>query len=257
MYETLGWRIGCQAYSFRMFTLFEAIEKNAALGLKVMEAYPTQRLSVAMRDTKFDQHSPHEIREAVKAKLKSCGVTLTNYGVVNLPADERPWRILFEFAKDMGIETIVAEPPQEAMDLVEDLCFEFEINVAIHNHPVPSHYWSPDTVLKACAGRGPRIGACADTGHWVRSGVDALEALRRLEGRIIGLHIKDVDRNAPDAEDVPWGTGVGDVRALLKEVHRQEISPVFSIEYVNDAPDPQDDIAQCVAYFERVCGELV
>ena len=27
--EKLGWRLGCQAYSFRLFTFYEAIEKIA------------------------------------------------------------------------------------------------------------------------------------------------------------------------------------------------------------------------------------
>ena len=129
--------------------------------------------------------------------------------------------------------------------------------LAIHNHPAPSIYWNPDTVVEACQGHSTRVGACADTGHWVRSGIDPLEAMRKLEGRIIGLHIKDVDRQAADAEDVPWGTGVGEVQALLKEVYRQGASPVFSIEYeAPDGHDPYDEVAQCVRYFEEVRGKL-
>src|SRR6516165_579710 len=38
--EKLGWRLGCQAWTFNRFTLFEAIDKTAELGLKVIEAYP-------------------------------------------------------------------------------------------------------------------------------------------------------------------------------------------------------------------------
>ena len=43
--EKLGWRLGCQAYSFRLFTFFEAIDKTASLGLKYIEAFPNQALS--------------------------------------------------------------------------------------------------------------------------------------------------------------------------------------------------------------------
>ena len=138
---------------------------------------------------------------------------------------------MFEFAKDMGIETLVSEPDEDAFDTLDKLCEEYGINVAIHDHPKPSHYWNPDTVLKVCQGRSKRIGACADTGHWVRSGLNPIECLKKLEGRIICFHFKDLNKLGPDAHDVPWGTGVCDVKGMLAEIHRQKLKAVFSIEY--------------------------
>ena len=180
-----------------------------------------------------------------------------NYGVVQLPNDLAECRKVFDFAKTMGIETIVSEPPLDALGLVDTLCQEYGVSMAIHNHPAPSIYWNPDTVVTACEGRSTHIGACADTGHWVRSGIDPLQALNKLEGRIISLHIKDVDREAPDADDVPWGEGVGIIRALLEEVGRQGIQPVFSIEYEKHSEeDPLPEVAKCVDYFRQVCAEL-
>ena len=45
--EKLGWRLACQAYSFNRYTFQEAVEKNASLGLRFLEAYPGQSLSGA------------------------------------------------------------------------------------------------------------------------------------------------------------------------------------------------------------------
>ena len=42
------------------------------------------------------------------------GITLVNYGVVGLPNNEAECRKVFDFAKEMGIETIVSEPPEDA-----------------------------------------------------------------------------------------------------------------------------------------------
>lgn len=249
----LNWRLGCQAYSFRNFTLFETIEKNAALGLKCLEAYPTQRLSLQMPDVKFDHNAPDGVLDAVKEKLTAAGVKLVHYGVVNLPNDEEQCRQVFDFAQEMGIETIVSEPPKDALDLVDRLCQEYRINMAIHNHPAPSPYWDPNTVVRACRGRSRYIGACADTGHWSRSGVNPVDALKMLEGRILGVHLKDIESHDSEASDVPWGTGVCNVPALLEELHRQHTEPVFSIEYVSDAEDPYSDILECVEWFRRIC----
>ena len=172
-----------------------------------------------------------DARKAVKQKLADSGVKLVNFGVCSLRRISTESRKTFEFAKDMGIETLVSEPAEDAFEMLDKLCEEYGINVAIHNHPKPSHYWNPDTVLKVCKGRSKRIGACADTGHWMRSGLNPIECLKKLEGRIICFHFKDLNKAGPDAHDVPWGTGVCDVKGMLTEIHRQRIKAVFSIEY--------------------------
>jgi sugar phosphate isomerase/epimerase len=255
--EKLGWRLGCQAYSFNHFTFFEAIDKNASLGLKVIEAYPGQKLSAGLGAAAINETLAPDLRKQVKQKLADSGVTLVNYGVCGLENQEAQCRKVFDFAKDMGIETLVAEPPPEAFDLLDKLCEEYRINVALHNHPEPSRYWNPDTVLSVCEGRSKRIGACADTGHWMRSGIHPLDALKKLQGRIISFHFKDLNKfGRKDAHDVPWGTGAGDVKDVLKEVQRQGVKAVFSIEYEYNWLDSVPEIAQCVEFFDQTAAAL-
>ena len=253
-----GWRLGVQAWTFNRFTFYEAVDKTASLGLDWIEAYPHgQKLSKDKPDIIFGHNMPEQIKQEVKQKLKDAGIKLVNYGVANLPNDEKQCRKVFDFAKEMGIETIVSEPPAEAFDMLDKLCQEYKIKVAIHNHPKPSGYWNPDTVLKVCEGRSKWIGACADTGHWMRSGLNPLEVLKKLEGRIISLHLKDINEfGNPKAHDVIWGTGVGDVKAMLAELNRQNFKGVFSIEYEHNWEKSLPEIRQCVAYFNKVAGEL-
>lgn len=254
--EKIGWRLGCQAYSFNRFTFYEAIEKNQSLGLHVIEAYPGQVLSKEKPDVKMDITLTPEQQAEVKAKLDTAGIKLVNFGVCDLPNDEATCRKTFDFAKAMGIETIVSEPLPASLPMIDKLCNEYNINVAIHNHPKPSKYWSPDRVLEACKGCSKRIGSCADTGHWVRSGVNPLEALKKLEGRIISFHFKDLNEAKPDAHDVVWGQGVSDVKALLTEIKRQNIQAVFSIEYEHNWDNSVPEIAQCVKYFDEMAVAL-
>jgi sugar phosphate isomerase/epimerase len=250
------WRLGMQAYSFNRFTFYEAIDKTKALGMRYIEGYPGQSLSKEKPDIKADHNMSPEIRKEVLAKLRESGVKLVTYGVVGLSNNEAECRKVFDFAKDMGIETIVSEPPEDAFDLIDKLCKEYQINVAIHNHPKPSYYWDPDTVLKVCQGRSPRIGACADTGHWMRSGVNPLEALKKLKGRIVSLHFKDLNKVGEGAHDVIWGTGAGDAKALLAELARQDFKGVFSIEYEYNWLNSMPEIAGCVAFFRKAAAEL-
>jgi sugar phosphate isomerase/epimerase len=258
------WRLAVQAYSFNRFTFFEAVDKAKTLGLKFIEAYPGQALSPADRKIKFDHELPPAEREKVKQKLAEAGVKLINYGVVSLGTDEKTARKVFDFAKDMGIKTIVSEPDPKMMDTLDKLTEEYKINVAIHNHPKPSPYWNPDVLLEAVKGHSKRIGSCADTGHWVRSGLDPLECLKKLDGRIISLHFKDLNLDYKSAKgkghdelhDVPWGTGASNVEAMLTELKRQGFSGVFSIEYEYNWDNSMPDIAKCVTAFNELAKKL-
>ena len=109
-------------------------------------------------------------------------------------------------------------------------------------------------MLKHVKDHSKRIGACCDTGHWMRSDIKPVEALKKLKGRIISFHFKDLNEYGMKAHDVPWGTGRGDVEGMLAEVKRQGIKPVFSMEYEHEYT--MHELAECVAYFDKVAAEL-
>ncbi|MGZ4972921.1 MAG: sugar phosphate isomerase/epimerase family protein, partial [Limisphaerales bacterium] len=204
--DQLGWQLDMHARTLKSYNLFDAMDKTAALGIK----YFSLSASVPFEGT--TQISVLKLTDAQIKKIKDRaakdGLKIVN-AYLQLPADEAECRKGFEFARKMGFDIIVSEPKPDALDIVEKLCKEFNIKVAIHDHPQPSHYWNPQTVLDAIKGRSPLIGACADTGHWVRSGLDPVACLKQLQGHIICLHFKDLNEKKRSAHDSPWGTGVG------------------------------------------------
>jgi sugar phosphate isomerase/epimerase len=252
--DKLGWKLGVQAYTFRKLSLFETIDVISAVGLKYIELYPGQRLSPAVKEP-FNHASKPEQVDAVIKKLTEAGVIAVNYGVVGLPKDETESRKVFEFAKKMGLTTIVSEPPPDAFETIEKLVNEYHVNVAIHDHPKPSHYWNPEAVLEVCKGRPKSIGACADLGHWYRSGLVPLECLKKLDGRIICSHLKDLNEKK---EDVPVGRGATNTKALLEEIKRQGTEDVvFSIEYEKTEGDELiANVVKCIEYFNAAATEL-
>lgn len=252
-YKTGGFAIGCQAYTFNHFTAFEAIEKTAAAGGKVIEFYPGQPLSKEQADQKVDHNAPDELIAALKAKLEKHGLKAVNYGVVGLPNNEAECRKVFDFAKKMGMVAVTSEPAMETMDLLEKLAKEYDLKVAIHNHPRqpdnPNYkVWDPNYVLSMVKGRDARLGACADTGHWVRSGVKPVEALKILEGRIASCHLKDLHQFGPGGHDVPFGTGVSDIKAVLDELKRQNFQGNISLEYEYNWDNSVPEVAQCIGF---------
>ncbi|MBI2424376.1 MAG: sugar phosphate isomerase/epimerase [Candidatus Hydrogenedentes bacterium] len=255
--EALDWHVGSQAYTFNHYTFFEAVDKVKALGLHYIEAYPGQTLSKEDGDAKFEHGMSAELQKKALDYLKAADVKLMNYGVVGIENKEVEARKVFDFAKAMGIETIVSEPTFDSFDLLDTLTEEYGINIAIHNHPEPSRYWNPDILLEHVKDHNKRIGACADTGHWQRSGIDPVEALKKLEGRVISFHVKDLNEfGVHEAHDVPWGTGVGNLRGVLAEMQRQGFKGVFSAEYEHKWTESLPDLALSVANFNAIAESL-
>lgn len=252
--DKLGWRLGAQAYTFRKLSLFETIDLLSAMGIRYIEIYPGQRYSPMRPAVKVDHNLSDGLVEELIAKLNDKNVTPVLYGVVGLPNDEAKSRKVFDFAKKLKLEGIVSEPPREAIPLLDRLAGEYGIKVAIHNHPQPSAYYDCKTVLEATKDV-KHVGACADIGHWRRSGLTAVECVKMLEGNIVSLHVKDIDENK---EDVVWGTGTVDVRAVLEELHRQKAKNlIFSIEYEKGEGDELiANVAKSVEFFSRVASEL-
>ena len=250
----LGWKLGAQAYTFNHFTFFEAVDKTKESGMSYIEAFPGQTIGDGI-EGKMDFHMPSEKRKQILKKLKEKGVKLAAFGVVGADS-EKEWRGLFEFAKAMSIETITSDPNPEDLKFISGLCDEYGINLAIHNHPEPSRYWDPEIVLNAIKGLSKRVGACADVGHWVRSGLDPVESLKKLEGHIISLHFKDINEKNKDAHDVPWGTGISNVKGMLKELKQQDFKGLFSVEYEYNWDNNVPEIIKSVKYFREQVKDL-
>jgi sugar phosphate isomerase/epimerase len=277
--EAIGWRLGLQAFSFYRITYVETLDAMKELGIQYIEIIPFQRFS---NDQPFMTNfsMKPEQRQAVLDAAEKAGVTIVSYGVEEIPNNEATARKIFEFGKAMGLERIVSEPPADAYPLIDRLCEEYEIDVAVHNHPRPSEYWNPETVLSRLEGRSNRIGVCADTSHWVRSGFDVVEKLKLLEGRIKCFHFGDVEGHArdemlgkfadPEQRDpsmiemvrgipnVVYGEGPSDMTAWLKEIYRQKITGLFCIEafFERDAEEAKKMIVPCMEFFDRVAKEL-
>jgi len=257
--EKFGWPVCCQLYTFRRFTFYEALDKIASLGIRCVEPCFFLRLCKDRPELKTNESLPADVRKQVKAKLADRGIKMANF-YANLGNNEDQCRKVFDFAKEMGTETLVAEPPAEAFDMIEKLCEEYKINLAVHNHPKSprSKYWKPENVLAVCQGRSKRIGACCDTGHWVRSDLDPVQCIKKMKGRIIALHVKDViERGKPSARDVPLGTGKAGYAAVLKELHGQGFKGVMSIEYEHESPKLMEELAQCVAFVEKAAKSFM
>ncbi len=256
-FKTGGFAIGCQAYTFNRFTAFEAIEKTASAGGKVIEFYPGQKLSKEEAGVTFDHNASADVIAKVKAKLAAHKMKAVNYGVVAIPQDEAGARKVFEFAKTMGMRGITTEST-ESIDTIEKMVKEYDIAVGYHNHPRqpknPNYkVWDPYYILSLVENHDKRIGACADTGHWCTSGLNPAFCLKVLKGRIISSHLKDKNVYG-SGHDVPYGEGVAGIKDCLDELKAQGFQGNISIEYEYNWDNSVPEVTKCID-FVRAYGK--
>ncbi len=250
--EKAGVKLSLQCYTLRDLTFFETVDRAASMGIRYLEIYPGQKLKPGS-DVQVNRGMNDDTIAQIKQKLADAGgLKLVAYGVDGVPTDEAEARKEFDWAKKMGISVLVTETTPTTVH--DKLCTEYNIRMALHNHP---QSWPPEQVLAACAGHVKLIGSCSDTGHWMRRGLNPVEQMKKLQGRIEHLHFKDLNAATGDAHDVPWGTGQSDVPAMLAELKRQGFKGYLSIEYeVGSVDDLMHNLPLCVAYFDKTMATL-
>jgi len=246
--EKLGFKLGMQCWTYRMLTTFETIERCQKFGIKYLEMFPGQKMKPDAGTKIGPGMSDEEISDLL-AKAKGCGVKIMCFGVSGIPMDEAGMKKHFEWAKKVGIEVLVTEvTPNAALDKMSQ---DTGIRIALHNHP---HSWPADKVLAATKDLSKNCGSCSDTGHWLRAGKNPIENLKLLEGRVISSHFKDLDEKK---SDVVYGTGIADVKGMMKELKRQGFKGCMNMEYEHgDLAHLDAAIPQCVAAFDKIAGEV-
>jgi len=251
---TSNWKLGVQMWTFRMFTFADALDKVDSAGVKYIEAFWGQPLGAGMKDS-FGIKMSDESKAKLKQLLQQKGISIVAMGVI-VPKTRDEWKKAFDLAKEFGLSYVTAEPLKNQWDMVDSMAGAYGIKVAIHDHPKPNVYWSPDSVLAATIGH-PNIGSCADIGHWARNGINPVDALKKLEGHVFGVHLKDIKKfDDTKAEDTIVGKGVIDFPPIFQELKRQRFSGMFSIEHESNWYHSVPDVIETVKFYNDQVSKL-
>lgn len=241
-------KLGLQLYSLRKFPLDIALQHAKDLGFEQVEFYSGM----------FPVDSSDEKIAEIVGKVKSLGLTISAHGVNAFGKDFAANRRIFEFAKKVGLKIITAGPSPDSMDNLNDLVREFNIRIAIHNHGPKDRFNKVADLLKAIEGRDERIGACADLGHYIRSGEKPVEVIRSLQGRLFGIHLKDFATMEDKAKGVLLGEGHLQCEAVFDALIKAKfpVDGALSLEYEENPDNPIEDIRKCVATAKKAMSSL-
>ena len=236
-------KFGLQSYTLRGYNLDQALAHTKELGVHYWESFPA--------------HIPLTTDSAQIAvfmeKLKAADVKMLAHGVHAFTADKAKNRTIFEAGKALGVTTMSADPTPDSFDNLEELAEEFKINIAIHNHGPGARYDKISSVVNAVKGRHKRIGACVDTGHYLRSSENPVAAVEMLGERVFGCHLKDV-KNA--TQFTILGKGDLDVFGTLKALKALKFKEILALEYEENPQDPIADVRECLAAVRAAAEKL-
>lgn len=195
--------------------------------------------------------TPDEI-EAFHAKLKAKGVTGYAVGPLYMKTEADVDKC-FDYAKRVGVKTIVGVPNIELLPYVEKKVQEYDMKFAIHLHgPDIKIYQDADEVWEHTKDLDPRMGMCLDIGHDTRNGKDPIKDLKKYHKRIFDIHLKDVTGSTNLGYSVEVGRGVIDILAFVKELRKVKYTGVVSLEHERNTDNPFMGIAESIGYFRGI-----
>ncbi len=250
------WKFGVALWTFHTFNFPESLDKVDSAGIKYIEPNTFHKAGPELKDSLILQLSAAGISK-LKSLIEKKGLLVESIYIVG-DSTLSSWVKQFEIAKQFGVKYVTTEPPLSMWDSIDSLAGTYGVKVAIHEHwKGVSHYWNPDTTLMALKGH-PNFGVCADLGHWPKSGIDPLDAVKKLSGHIIGVHLKDIAAyNNPALKDVPVGTGVVNFTAIFEELKKQNFNGYIYIERdAEDLPSNLPSVMETVKYYNGQLNKL-
>lgn len=250
------WKFGVALWTFHTVDFPSSLDKVDSAGLKYIEPNTFHKAGPELKDSLIMMLSPSGV-DKLKSMIEKKGLKAESLYIVG-GNDIASWVKQFDIAKRLGVEFVTTEPPLDMWNSLDSLAGTYGIKIAIHEHWKGfSHYWNPDTTLMALKGH-PNFGVCADLGHWPKSGINPLDAVKKLSGHIIAIHLKDIAAyNNTALVDVPVGTGVVDFPAIFAELKKQNFNGHIYIERdAEDKPSNLPSVIQEVKYYNDQIGKL-
>jgi len=236
--QSLMNRLSIQSFCFRTYKdhgkLIEALQK---CGLNKLELCPIH----------FNPIKEHDQIDDVLRKFRESNIKFTSFGVYIFKNDEEDSRKIFEFSKKAGIDLITAHFQPGSLEIVEKLCQEYGINVALHNHGRKHQHGSVRAIEEFFDLASERIGLCLDTAWMLDSGEDPVEVAKRFRPRLMNLHLKDFvfDRSGKP-HDIMLGEGNLKLWYLLDYLQKTDYQGYYTVEYEGDVDNPIPSIQKCI-----------
>ena len=237
---------GVQTYTYRKFPIEKCVEMASGLGLDAIELWPNH----------LPVDSPPEKIAELRGLVAERGMRVCGTGVVGFDADRAKTERTLDYAKAFGVDYVSCSFDPADGATVEHLVGEAEkrgLLLAIHNHGPKDRMGEPEAVRDAAKDRPTLLGACIDTGHFLRSGRTPEEAVEIIGKRVHAVHLKDF---LDEEREVEPGTGKLDFARFLAALEEHaDFRSAFVLEYEADPEDPTPSMKSAVARLKEALAD--
>jgi len=132
-------------------------------------------------------------------------------------------------------------------DAADDVLHAHGVRFGLENHPEKT----PAEVLGAIGDAGS-LGAAVDTGWWATQGYDPVDAIRELSGRLVHMHLKDVEEPGTHVSCM-HGEGCARIAECVEALLDLGYTGALTIEH---EPFDRDPTAECARMLTRITEQL-
>ena len=212
-----SWQIAIPSQALPQMTFVEAAAKADALGIGSIAGFSTQRAAVEIPKP-LDFRLAAGERQAILYRLRELNIRMPLYHADGVGTDADSQRKFFEFAKEMGVQTIACAPAAASLPALEKLAEQFQVNIAIKGNTTAANTF------------GKRVG------YFVQVDSKALDALAALKGKVLAVNVHGNSDVLPK---------------FFLQAFRDEVKPMVITVDTTAGGDPSADLARNLDALEK------
>ena len=191
----------------------------------------------------------------IRKMFNSKGVTIhmVNIGVSAGASDEEI-DYAFKVGKTLGAIGLAMEVSEDVAKRISPFADKHEMYVIFHNHGQSE---DPNFSYDRILAYGPRLMLNLDVGHYYSAtGLNPCDLIKRLNKRIVSLHLKDKtwEGSYAASKNRPFGEGTTPLIEILQLIQKEKWPIVCHIEQEYDIPANSDavkEVIKCVDYCRK------
>ena len=190
----------------------------------------------------------------VKKMFKEKGVNIHILKLGDARWSDEEIDYAFKVCKTLGAKGISLEIGEEAAKRMAPFADKHKLYVIMHNHGQPGELdFSFDRMLAF----GPRLMLNFDAGHYYgATGQNPCDLIRRLNKRIVSIHLKDRTwvGSYEQSANLPFGEGETPIVEILQLIQKEKYPVYCDIELEYKIPEGSNSVietAKCVDFCRR------
>lgn len=251
-------KIALHGYVYsKVKTLEDTVREAKALGADGVVCSGSQRIADRFGNAKFSPDMTAEQKAFVKKLFADNKIEFVSYGIWDLSKKHNTPDKYLSLCKELGIPVFTWEGRPEKIDMWNEAGKKYGVKIAIHNHQkgcaYPEYvYWNPALLWDLIKDK-PNMYACADNGHWTRSGLDTPAGYRALHGRLAAIHFKDPAQFGVLnlKTDAPLGEGCLDLKKCLATLDELGYDGYFVIENECVMDNPTETMRKSIKFLRE------